>query len=130
LYGALKGGSPLPEDHAKTLINMLHLNGLAKTPEGVALWLVVQSNYPGIQLPKHVWHHGNPLHRKEKVSLARVLRETTPKDDTKDSVQRGNWVPKLHFAWEVVFEALPMTRSEKTNFADLWAEVVDSEFSK
>ena len=130
LYAALKDQSTMTVDNVQLLLDKLHSSGLTKTPEGVALWVLIQSMYPDVQLPKHVWHHGNPLHRKEKAPLARILKETSSKDDLKDSdqkdAQRGTWFHKLHFAWEVVFGALLKTHSKQLTFSELWTEAVDS----
>jgi len=117
-------------EYAQVLIDKLHSSGLTKTPEGVALWILIQSAYSDVQLPKHVWHHGNPLHRKEKAQLAKILKETSLKDDLKECNQkhaeRGTWFPKLHFAWEVAFEALLKAQSKQLRFAELWTEAVES----
>jgi len=134
LYAALKGLSTMMADYAQVLVDKLHSSGLTKTPEGVALWVLIQSAYPSVRLPKHVWRHGNPLNRKEKASLARILKETSSKDDLKDSnqkdTQRGTWLHKLHFAWEVVFEALLTAGSTQLTFSELWTEAVDSKLSE
>lgn len=134
LYAALKGPSTMTADHAQVFIDKLHSSGLTKTPEGVALWVLIQSAYPNVRLPKHVWHHGDPLNRKEKASLARILKETSSKDDRKDSnqkdAQRGTWFHKLHFAWEVVFKAILTAESKRLTFSELWIEAVDSKLSE
>ena len=130
LFAAFKGQSTMTAEYAQVLTGKLHSSGLAKTPEGVALWVLIQSAYPDIELPKHVWHHGNPLHRKERVPLARILRETSSKDDSNDpkekDAERSTWFHKLHFAWAVVFEALITNQPKQLTFAELWIEAVDS----
>ncbi|MCJ1249248.1 DNA-directed DNA polymerase [Trapelia coarctata] len=130
LYTALKSQSTMTAEYAQVAIDKLHSSTLARTPEGVALWVLIQSAYPDVQLPKHVWHHGNPLHRKEKAPLAKILKETSSKDDPKEPTQkdaeRGTWFHKLHFAWEVVFGALLKARSKQLTFAELWTEAIDN----
>ena len=130
LHAALKSLGPGGDHDAETLIQFFDSNSLSKSPEGIALWITARSMYPGIQVPKNVWKHGDPLHRKERTSLARALKETSSNEDSKGAkktdIQRGTWVPRLHYAWDVVFEGLLKAESSHMEFSDLWVEAVDS----
>ena len=127
---ALKAQPAMEPAYVQVVFEKLHSNGLTKTPEGVGLWITSQHVCPNVNYPKHVWHHGNPLHRKEKASLARILKDTSSNHDLEDTVkqipQRGKWVSRLHFSWDVVFEALLRDRPTQLDFSDLWTEAVDS----
>ncbi|MCJ1405050.1 DNA-directed DNA polymerase [Xylographa trunciseda] len=130
LCAALKGPPTMDPALVEVLFEKLHSNGLTKTPEGVGLWITAQRTYSDVKYPKHVWHHGNPLHRKENASLARVLKESSTNHDSKGTakktLQRGNWTSRLHFSWDVVFEALLQDRPKQLAFSDLWNEAVDN----
>ena len=122
--------------HAQIVIDKLSASGLAKTPEGLALWVTAQFIYPDIQLPKHVWHHEDPLHRRERSNLARTLKEIYHrdgiKDTTKQTAEKGMWSSRIHFAWDVVFEALldsSQNALKRLKFPDLWTEAVDGKQS-
>ncbi|MCJ1473397.1 DNA-directed DNA polymerase, partial [Lambiella insularis] len=128
LCTALKSPRPMSIDNAQLFVDKLYACGLAKTPEGVALWITARFAYPDIQFPKHVWRHQDPLHRKETALLARILKETTireSEDTKKKDVQRGNWKAKLHFAWDVVFGSLLKHGQKQMSLGQLWQEAVD-----
>lgn len=125
--------------YAQIIIDKLIANGLAKTPEGVAIWLGIQSIFPGVSLPSSVWQHESPLYRKEKATLSKILREAStagplqPEANSKIA-HNSSWSPSLHFAWDVVMSAILLPDSVKQakslkqiTFADFWTEAVDSE---
>ncbi|KAI4249571.1 MAG: hypothetical protein L6R42_008927, partial [Xanthoria sp. 1 TBL-2021] len=121
----------------QTLINKLDPSGLAKTPEGIAIWLKVQVQFPKVGLPTGIWRDENPLHRKEKSKLAKILKETTsagrPDEENAEISQKGSWTPRIHFAWTVVFSELMKGKpTERANakpktvrFEDFWQVAVD-----
>ena len=123
--------------YARILLEKLHTSGLAKTPEGVAIWIAASRAFPEVQKPKGVWHHGDPLNRKESSKLAVILKEASategPKTDNEKITQRGTWTPKVHFAWSIVLSTLldigaaaDASRSKQVTFANLWVDAVDS----
>ncbi|MCJ1281727.1 DNA-directed DNA polymerase [Xylographa opegraphella] len=130
LCAALKDSHTINSTYVEVLFQRLDSAGLTKTPEGVGLWITAQQAYPDSKYPKHVWHHGNPLHRKEKASLARILKETSTNHDTdgkaKKTSQRGTWTSRLHFSWDIVFQALLKDHPKQLAFSDLWIEAVDN----
>ncbi|MCJ1393982.1 DNA-directed DNA polymerase [Xylographa bjoerkii] len=130
LCAALKSPPIMEPEYVEVLFEKLHSSGLTKTPEGIGLWITAQHTYPDVTYPKHVWHHGNPLHRKEKASLARILKETSTSHDSevtaKKTSERGTWTSRLHFSWDVVFEALLQEVPNQLAFSDMWTEAVDS----
>ncbi|MCJ1436894.1 DNA-directed DNA polymerase [Xylographa pallens] len=130
LCAALKDPHTMDSAHVEVLFEKLDSAGLTKTPEGVGLWITAQQAYPDVKYPRHVWHHGNPLHRKEKATLARILKETSTSHDAngtaKKASQRGTWTSRLHFSWDIVFQALLEDRPKQLAFPDLWVEAVDN----
>lgn len=123
--------------YARILLEKLHTSALAKTPEGVAIWIAASRAFPEVQKPKGVWHHDDPLNRKESSKLALILKEASTTESSKDGkpkvAQKGTWTPKVHFAWSIVLSTLLETRvataashSKQLTFANLWANAVDS----
>lgn len=144
LYQAVQGcqTGTFSTEHVQILIDKVNENRLVDTPEGVAIWVAALEKYPAVRFPKKLWRHENPLHRKEKAKLAKILREAPSHNDNDEdrgeskTSQKGTWSPKLHFAWEVILDRLlkdPSTTSmPSTNlkdilgFSDFWEECVDS----
>ncbi|KAL8952334.1 MAG: hypothetical protein Q9222_001745 [Ikaeria aurantiellina] len=123
-------------DFVQTLINKLCTNDLARTAEGVAIWLKIRASFPKVTLPSGQWRNENPLHHQEKSRLAKVLKESS-RDGTNKTDQefsgKGSWTPKIHFAWHVIFTEL--TREKSANiqeqkakgvkFEEFWQVAVD-----
>ncbi|KAL8732927.1 MAG: hypothetical protein Q9181_003776 [Wetmoreana brouardii] len=118
----------------QALVDKLCHYGLAKTPEGVAIWLKVQQEFPQGNLPDGVWRDCNPLHRKEKSKLAKILKEASDGNSAGEPdgqvSQKSNWTSKLHFVWSVIFPEITRERSKKgtskiIGFAEFWREAVD-----
>ena len=140
LYQSLEPPTTLA--FVQTVIDKLQSVGLAKTPEGVAIWIAIQQKFPSVNVPNGVWHGNSPLHRKEKSKLALVLKEASVSelDDTKSdtkSTQRGSWSANVHFAWLVVItellsqsEAKDRTDSSKCiSFSEFWNNCVEGKIS-
>ncbi|KAI7520112.1 hypothetical protein KC343_g22702, partial [Hortaea werneckii] len=75
LYEYLQSGSGkrLSDERVQTLIDMLKEHKLLKSPEGVALWLIVEAHWPKT-LPKDVWHKKDPLSGEELLQLRKILQ--------------------------------------------------------
>ena len=84
-------------------------------------------------MPTHTWHNDDPLNPKEKATLAKILMETTTNQADKNgpdqTIQRGMWSSRLHFAWAVVFESILTPQPKRVKFAALWAEVIEGKHS-
>lgn len=132
--------------YAEAALDSLCQNGLAKTPEGVAIWTAAKDLFPTMKFPEGVWQHGGPLHVREKATLAKIMKETSesqpePGKENGKAQSSGVWNPKLHFAWDSVLQKLYAQSPEKNgsskdkdskatqaSFTDIWTEVVDSKF--
>ncbi|KAI4093377.1 MAG: hypothetical protein LQ344_002965 [Seirophora lacunosa] len=136
LFGACQTLKEGDHDHTfiQALLDKLCHSGMAKTPEGVAIWLNIRAGLPEIQLPDGIWRHGNPLHRKEKSQLAEILKEASvgrQSDETTAQIaQKGNWTSRIHFAWIVVLDELAGNaavgkRSKTVGFEEFWREAID-----
>ncbi|KAL9023585.1 MAG: hypothetical protein Q9196_007111, partial [Gyalolechia fulgens] len=122
---------------AQAVIDKLCQAGLAKTPEGIAIWLKIQVDFPEVQFPSGVWRDENPLHRKETPKLAKILKEASPAEGTDEAngavSQRGNWTSKIHFVWNVIFAKLTdvdivrgsSKKSKTIGFGEFWRQAVD-----
>ena len=121
------------------VVDKLQDHKLCKTPEGIAIWLTAKSQIPNLSFPTQVWKRENPLDRKEKSSLAKILREGTLVGASHDASepkasQQGIWSTKVHFVWDVVItkflEVRPAQKASKEkktlSFKDFWEECVDS----
>ncbi|KAK2875593.1 hypothetical protein FQN49_001579 [Arthroderma sp. PD_2] len=120
-------------------------NNLAKTPEGVAIWIAAMelSLSPAVVFPSDVWSHDNPLNTGEKASLGKIMKQSSKHDSSNGEEAKvkssGVWNPKLPFAWDPILTklyAIPTekrqgegkvkkTKATQLTFADFWAEVVD-----
>ncbi len=138
LSNAIKIVHDLDSMYAQMIIERLNSKGLAKTPEGIAVWVVAKAECPNIRFPRHVWKHDDPLDRREISAVARILAEGAITDTVRDgaevkATQKGAWSTKIHFAWDVILARLLHVGLQKEpkagktiQFADFWQECVDS----
>ncbi|KAL4895395.1 DNA polymerase phi-domain-containing protein [Aspergillus ambiguus] len=124
----------------ETILERLSSNDLARTPEGVSIWLAAKELFPDIKFPSKVWKHDDPLDSRERTQLTKVMKESSATQSTDGTQEKnvkpsGVWNSKLHFAWDVVLSKLDApSNAEKTtsksssrlNFVDFWTEVVDN----
>ncbi|KAL4911089.1 hypothetical protein BDW74DRAFT_164726 [Aspergillus multicolor] len=105
-------------------------NDLARTPEGVAIWLAVKDLFSGINFPSKVWKHDDPLDSKERSQLVKAMKESSSESEEgeKGAKSSGVWNSKLHFAWDAALLSLNGTKESKSrlSFVDFWTEVVDN----
>ncbi len=141
LYGAVQDLRSKGRNvkYAQLIIDKLHESSLAKTPEGVAIWIMVQSEIPNVILPADTWQNNDPLDVKEKARVAKILKEASTGDfnqagTSSKASQKGSWTSKLHFAWDVVLTQLLIPEhtgkprsSTRQNFEGFWSDCVDSE---
>lgn len=115
-------------------------NDLARTPEGVSIWLAAKDMFPDASFPGKVWKHDDPLDTKERSQLAKVMKESSapePDDNDKGNAKSsGVWNSRLHFAWEAILTRVFDTPKEeksksksksRLSFVDFWVDLVDSE---
>ncbi|PWY78239.1 hypothetical protein BO70DRAFT_60221 [Aspergillus heteromorphus CBS 117.55] len=122
----------------ESALERLCSNELARTPEGVAIWLAAKDLFSDAKFPSKIWKHDDPLDARERTQLAKVMKESSSADS--ENGQGGNakssgvWNSKLHFAWDPVMTRLgdssakesSKSKSSRLSFADFWTEVVDN----
>ncbi|KAK0766125.1 hypothetical protein N5P37_001015 [Trichoderma harzianum] len=112
---------------AKATLEKLSSAGVAKTPEGVAVWLVALNQCPDLRVKP--WQH--PLSRKTLGDLTAILKESfndSSKDPSSNSRnnQQASWTAQLHFVWDLILNHyLKAGDSEVEDFAHFWGRVVD-----
>ncbi|KAJ5662708.1 hypothetical protein N7462_011634 [Penicillium macrosclerotiorum] len=120
-------------------IERLCSHDLARSPEGVAVWLAVKDMFPKANFPGKVWKHDDPLDTKERHSLAKIMKESSAEQNDGESKAKssGVWNSKLHFAWDAVLSRTSdeskdknskskSSKSTRLTFVDFWTEVVDN----
>ncbi|KAL4955548.1 DNA polymerase phi-domain-containing protein [Aspergillus filifer] len=118
----------------ETALELLVSNDLARTPEGVAIWLAARDLFPSINFPAKVWKHDDPLDSKERSQLTKAMKESSSGEaegeGEKSAKASGVWNSKLHFAWDAVMGSLNKEKESKKGsrlgFACFWTEVVDN----
>ncbi|KAF2711450.1 hypothetical protein K504DRAFT_465207 [Pleomassaria siparia CBS 279.74] len=137
LVETLKSSDSKPEFQkcAQEVIERLVANSLVNTPEGVAIWLTVQTHYESV-LPEGVWHKKDPLAKKERTRLAKILKEdfrVAPDNAKEENIKSSAVNPNPIFAWNVVLSEILQRdekndgkESAKSEFPQFWMDVVDS----
>jgi DNA polymerase phi len=126
------------EECAKEMIGRLGAFKLNSTPEGVAIWLTVRSNYEQV-LPDGIWHHKDPLSKKERARLAKILKENyqgAQEDGSADTLKTAAASPNPTFAWHLIFSEIlrkdEQSQSDKVSskaeFPQFWIDTVDSRY--
>lgn len=124
---AISFGS-LGQEAAHLTIDALKAAKWAKTPEGVAIWVVALDMYPdladeGIR---------NPLDPRNASELPAILKESV-KDDPEEEEQNENvrlkqavWTHQLHFVWSsIIGHYIANGESNVKEFAAFWKRTVD-----
>lgn len=142
LYDFVQNLEPSDEGaavYADAILEELVANGLAKTPEGVAIWLAVRSKGLKASFPTNIWHENDPLCPKERRALAGALREKSHGSDSDTNpthlFKPGSWQANVNFAWHKVLEALLLRchgadddpgSADVDYFAKSWIEIIDN----
>lgn len=122
----------MSKKQAEATLEKITEANLAKTPEGVAVWLVALTRFPDLKVKP--WH--DPLSKKSFGDLAAVLRESF-QDFSKDQPERGqknkqaSWTAQLHYVWDILLaHYLKEGESKAEEFQQFWARVVDGKFKR
>ncbi|KAM0478537.1 hypothetical protein ACHAPX_005126 [Trichoderma viride] len=114
----------MDQAQAKATLEKLSNVGMAKTPEGVAVWMVALSQFPNLNVKP--WQH--PLAKKHLGDMAAILKESF-NDSSKDSSsnsrnnKQATWTAQLHFVWDLILNHY--LKAEAEDFAQFWSRVVD-----
>ncbi|KAJ5521581.1 hypothetical protein N7527_005696 [Penicillium freii] len=122
--------------YIQSALEQLCMRDLARSPEGVAVWLAAKDMFPNATFPSKIWKHDDPLDTKERSILSKIMKESgaaASDGETKVNTAKssGFWNNKLHFAWDAVLsrtsvEAKDKSKKSRMTFADFWTEVVDN----
>lgn len=129
---SLQGRSQYQEC-AKEMVERLNAFKLVSTPEGVAVWLTVRERFENT-LPEGIWHSKDPLSKKERTRLAKILKENyqgAQEDGSSDAIKSGTTSPNPTFAWNLVLSEIlrrDESSKQKSEFPQLWIDIVDSTF--
>ena len=105
------------KDMALYLYKLLAIKGVARTSEGVMLWLVIEKQYPGLlssQVIPGGWEgKGGPLEMKNLVALAKAMKDSRdPEEEVLENKfgkreiaqLSGNWSQLPSWVWGELFE--------------------------
>lgn len=128
--------------YPESVIEIISSHELVKSPEGIAIWLLVQDSFPGAKLPQELWKYNNdPLDRRDMTTLAKIMKQASEAEDKSQAASSGVWNSKLHFAWDAILKRIQdakpggdkqekrdkkKKKESRITFADFWTEVVDS----
>ncbi|KAF2204935.1 hypothetical protein GQ43DRAFT_453433 [Delitschia confertaspora ATCC 74209] len=139
LYDLVKNlGPESPPECLGGLIERLVSSKLVNTPEGVAVWLAIRTHFLDKPLPLGIWHDKDPLSKKERTRLARILKEdfrNAPEEGNAETIKSAAANPNPIFAWDVVLSEILKRDGEtgdeksllkKSEFAQFWIDTVDS----
>ncbi|KAH9861765.1 hypothetical protein J1614_011518 [Plenodomus biglobosus] len=122
---------------AEEVLSRLSAFKLMSTPEGVAIWLTVQTSYEDA-LPQGIWHDKDPLSKKERSRLAKILKENFQNEVEKGATETtksasASASPNPSFTWDLVLaemlrrdEVGRIDAQEKSEFPQFWIDIVDS----
>lgn len=116
---------------AITTLERIAAAGLAKTSEGVAMWLAALSRFPDLKVKP--WTH--PLHAKSLGDLTAVLKESFQHQGQDQGGQNhppasnkrktASWSAQLHYAWDFILAHYAGDRVSADSFELFWSRVVD-----
>ncbi|EGO53175.1 hypothetical protein NEUTE1DRAFT_150557 [Neurospora tetrasperma FGSC 2508] len=127
--------SQMEVELAEETLQRLADEGVAKTPEGVGIWIAALDRFPDMKMPKQPWR--SPLEAGSLTSLPTVLKDSgrdTSNDQAGNKKQKqGNWTAQLHFVWNLILaHFLKLGEKDKSDaaeqFEQFWKRVVDEGF--
>ncbi|KAF4954126.1 hypothetical protein FGADI_5448 [Fusarium gaditjirri] len=123
----------LNKKQAEATLEKIAEANLAKTPEGVAIWIAAHTRFPGLRIKP--WPA--PLHKNTFGDLAAILRESFKdsfgdQSEPSQQINFSGWSPQLHYVWSILLGYfLKKREAGLEDFKQFWTRVVDdSLFSK
>ncbi|KAM3543293.1 hypothetical protein ARSEF1564_003823 [Beauveria bassiana] len=120
----------MDQKSAEATLRKIDEVGMAKTADGVAIWITAMNRYPDIKVKP--WRH--PLAAKTFGDLAAVLKESfneSSKDqnEKKNSAPKhANWTAQLHFVWDILLAHYAGEGVKADELDQFWQRVVDDGF--
>jgi hypothetical protein len=129
------GGDVKLRQCAEQVIPRLTSFNLVNTPEGVAIWLSLKAKFEDV-LPSGIWNDQDPLSKKERGRLAKILKEDfrRAEGDEGETVKSAAANPNPIFAWDLVLSEMlrrdtakaTSKEGSKPDFPQFWLDTVDS----
>ena len=122
-------GQMQEKDVEQTLVKLAD-GGLAKTPEGVAIWISALQSFPKLKIKPWI----DPLGNKSLGDLTAVLKESFQNQDQGQNDKGGknkqaSWSAQLHFVWDIILAYFTQQdSSDADRFESFWLRVVDGRF--
>lgn len=119
---------------AEKTLKKLSEEGLAKTTEGVGIWIAALDRFPDMKVPSKPWK--TPLSTKALGDLPAIMKDSgreasNPQDVTGRKQKHSNWTAQLHWVWDVILSHFTKTSTADSmtanNFVLFWNKVVDGE---
>ncbi|KAI6378418.1 hypothetical protein MCOR25_002285 [Pyricularia grisea] len=101
--------------------------GMARSPEGLGIWIAAQDIFSDIKLPKP-WQ--DPLSTKSLQDVATVLKGSTQDASEEDgkAAKPSMTLTQLHFAWDLILARFKKQEHKSKDFRTFWDRVVDQSF--
>lgn len=119
------------QPYAQAILGKVVEAGLAKTPEGVAIWIETAANFTSLKLPKDVWKHKDPLHKKELQTTFSILKQNLMIDPNEaegaGKSQLGARQYRAHFTFSAILSHLKL-RGDIALAERFWKDVFDDNF--
>lgn len=124
---------------AEETLRKLDEAGWAKTPDAVAITVVLTEKFPKIKLPSKSWR--DFLSSKYLGELPAVLKDSGKQENKQETngnepaqkQKQASWTATLHFVWDIIlahYVKLASTdpKSASDQFKQFWSRVVDQGF--
>lgn len=124
---------------AEETLRKLDEAGWAKTPDAIAITVVLTEKFPKVKLPSKAWR--DFLSSKYLGELPAVLKdsgkqESKQENNSEEPAQKqkqASWTAQLHFIWDIIlahYVKLASTdpKSASDQFKQFWSRVVDQGF--
>ncbi|KAG8164678.1 hypothetical protein KVR01_004953 [Diaporthe batatas] len=124
---------------AEETLRKLDEAGWAKTPDAVAITVVLTEKFPKIKLPSKSWR--DYLSSKYLGELPAILKDSGKQEGKQESngdepaqkQKQASWTAQLHFVWDIIlahYAKLASTDSKGASdqFKQFWSRVVDQGF--
>ncbi|KAK2611430.1 hypothetical protein N8I77_004769 [Diaporthe amygdali] len=124
---------------AEETLRKLDEAGWAKTPDAVAITVILTEKFPKIKLPSKLWR--DFLSSKYLGELPAVLKDSGKQESKQESngeepaqkQKQASWTAQLHFVWDIILAhyvklASTDSKSASDQFKQFWSRVVDQGF--
>ncbi|KAK4129009.1 hypothetical protein N657DRAFT_49938 [Parathielavia appendiculata] len=134
-YVIVQAVSQMNINLAENTLEKLSGEGLAKTPEGVGIWIAALDRFPEMKVPAQPWRH--PLAVTSLPALPAALkdsgREASSDENGNKKPKQGNWTAQLHFVWDLILAHYVKLGAQRNGdapeqFKQFWNRVVDESF--